>query len=103
MLPYIPKYDAILWPIRAVCYGDDVWRAFFKMETVEHYARISLVSGTAGGEDVLPREEVQKLLDSRSRYGVKAKSSGEAEVLAVTAKTLAPRRARATDLHRDTR
>jgi len=26
---------------------------------------------------VLPRQEVDKLLDSRTRYGVKAKSSGE--------------------------
>jgi hypothetical protein len=26
---------------------------------------------------VLPREEVDKLLDSRTRYGVKAKSAGE--------------------------
>jgi hypothetical protein len=30
-----------------------------------------------GGPKVLPREEVSKLLDSRTRYGVKAKVSGE--------------------------
>lgn len=78
MLPYIPKYDAILLANHgAVCYADDVWKAFFKMETVEHYARIALVAELLGGANVLPRTEVDKLLDARSRYGVKAKVSGE--------------------------
>jgi L-fuculose-phosphate aldolase len=48
------------------------------METMEHFARIQLVAELLGGPKVLPREEVNKLLDSRTRYGVKAKASGEA-------------------------
>ena len=58
----------------AVCYGEDVYKAFFRMETVEHFARISLVAELLGGANVLPRCAVDKLLDSRTRYGVKAKS-----------------------------
>ena len=78
MLPLIPKYDALLMANHgAVCYGLDVYKAFFKMETVEHYARIALVAEILGGATVLPRTEVTKLLDSRTRYGVKAPSSGE--------------------------
>jgi L-fuculose-phosphate aldolase len=78
MLPLIPKYDALLMANHgAVCYGDDVWRAFFKMETVEHFARIALVAELLGGANVLPRAEVDKLLDSRTRYGIKAKVAGE--------------------------
>ena len=78
MLPYVPKYDALLMANHgAVCYGDDVWRAFFRMETVEHFARISLVAELLGGANVLPKREVDKLLDSRTRYGIKAKVSGE--------------------------
>ncbi len=78
MLPLIPKYDAILLANHgAVCYSDDVWKAFFKMETVEHFARIALVAELLGGARVLPRVEVNKLLDSRTRYGVKAKVAGE--------------------------
>ncbi len=78
MLPYIPKYEAILMANHgAVCYGADVFSAYFKMETVEHYARIALVAELLGGATVLPREEVNKLLDSRTRYGVKSKVSGE--------------------------
>jgi L-fuculose-phosphate aldolase len=62
----------------AVCYGEDVFKAYFRMETMEHFARIQLVAELLGGPKVLPREEVNKLLDSRTRYGVKAKVAGEA-------------------------
>jgi len=78
MLPLIPKYDAIMMGNHgAVCYGKDVYTAFFKMETVEHFARISFVAEMLGGPKVLPRTEVDKLLDARTRYGVKAKVAGE--------------------------
>ncbi len=78
MLPLIPKYDAIMMGNHgAVCYGEDVYKAFFRMETVEHFARISLVAELLGGPKVLPRIEVQKLLESRERYGIKSRTSGE--------------------------
>lgn len=78
MLPYIPKYDAILLGNHgAVCYGPDVWKAFFRMETVEHFARISLVAELVGGPRVLPRQEVEKLLEARRRYGVQVRAGGE--------------------------
>src|ERR1700732_4770981 len=70
MLPLIPKYDALLMANHgAVCYGEDVFKAYFRMETMEHFARIQLVAELLGGPKVLPREEVDKLLDSRTRYG----------------------------------
>ncbi len=78
LLPLIPKYDALLMANHgAVCYGEDVFKAYFKMETVEHFARIQLVAELLGGAKALPRVEVDKLLDARSRYGVKARSAGE--------------------------
>jgi len=77
MLPLIPKYDALMMGNHgAVCYGEDIWKAFFRMETVEHFARIALVAELLGGAKVLPRLEVDKLLDSRTRYGVKTRSGG---------------------------
>lgn len=78
MRPLIPKHDALLMANHgAVCYGEDVFKAYFRMETVEHSARIQLVAELLGGPNVLPRVEVDKLLDSRTRYGVKARSAGE--------------------------
>jgi L-fuculose-phosphate aldolase len=78
MLPLIPKYDALLMANHgAVCYGPDAFAAYFRMESVEHFARIALVTELLGGARVLPRGEVNKLLDARSRYGVKARNAGE--------------------------
>jgi L-fuculose-phosphate aldolase len=70
MLPFIPKYDAILMGNHgSVCYG--------KMEVVEHFARIALVAELLGGPKVLPKDEVGKLFDSRTRYGVKSNTKME--------------------------
>jgi L-fuculose-phosphate aldolase len=78
MLPYIPKYDALLLANHgAVTYGEDVFKAYFRMETVEHFARITLVSELLGGPKVLPRVEVQKLFDSRPRYQVQSRNHFE--------------------------
>ncbi len=78
MLPYIPKYDAMLMANHgAVSYGEDVFQAFFRMETVEHFARITLVAELLGGPKVLPRVEIQKLFDSRARYRVKSRNHFE--------------------------
>ncbi len=79
MLPLIPKYDAILLANHgAVSYGKDVKQAFFRMETVEHFARINLVAEILGGPRVLPGKEVQKLIESRGRYGVSSNAPVEA-------------------------
>ncbi|MGJ5815773.1 class II aldolase/adducin family protein [Paludibaculum fermentans] len=76
--PYIPHYDAILMANHGVvCYGPDVFSAYFRMETVEHYARIALVAELLGGAKVLPRVEINKLYESRTRYGVNARSTLE--------------------------
>jgi L-fuculose-phosphate aldolase len=71
MLPYIPKFNAILLANHgAVCYGESVPEAYARMETLEHLARIALVAEMLGGPKVLPRVEVEKLFAARSRYGV---------------------------------
>lgn len=75
MLPLIPDYDALLMQNHGcVCYGRDVWQAFFRMEMVEHFARVTFVAEMLGGARPLPRQEVQKLFDSRLRYNVASHS-----------------------------
>jgi L-fuculose-phosphate aldolase len=74
--PFIPEYDALLMANHgAVTYGPELFRAFFNMETVEHFARITLVAELLGGPKLLPREEVRKLCDARSRYGLPRRSA----------------------------
>jgi L-fuculose-phosphate aldolase len=67
----VPKFNAILLANHgAVCYGENVAQAYARMETLEHLARIALVAEMLGGPRVLPRVEIEKLFEARSRYGV---------------------------------
>src|SRR3954449_1465900 len=73
MLPYIPNYDAVLLENHGcTTWGADVWAAFFRMEMVVRFARITFVAEMLGGAKPLPREEVQKLFAARARYNVKS-------------------------------
>lgn len=46
--------------------------AYYKMERIEHFARISLVARILGRERLLSREEVMRLQDLRGSYGIAA-------------------------------
>jgi len=75
MLPLIPEYDALLMENHGcVSYGRDAWQAFFRMEMVEHLARITFVAEMLGGARPLPREEVDKLFTARKRYNVSSRT-----------------------------
>jgi L-fuculose-phosphate aldolase len=57
-------------------YGDTLERAYMKMETVEHFAQIALVTHLLGRQQPLQEVEVQKLLVARAKYfGAKMASS----------------------------
>jgi L-fuculose-phosphate aldolase len=78
MRPLIPNYDALLLQNHGcTTYGGDVWEAFFRMEIVEHFARITFVAEMLGGARALPREEVEKLFASRARYNVTSRAHME--------------------------
>jgi L-fuculose-phosphate aldolase len=74
--PLIPCYDALLLENHGcTTLGRDVWQAFYRMEMVEHLARIALVAEMVGGARPLPRHEVEKLFASRERYKVASPNS----------------------------
>ena len=56
----------------ALTVAGDVYAAYYKMETIEHFAKISLVARQLGREHLLSREEVLRLQNLRSNYGIKA-------------------------------
>lgn len=69
LAPLVAQYDAILMANHGVVtYGADLLTAYMRMETVEHFARISLVTQLLGGPNLLSREEVEKLGEARARY-----------------------------------
>src|SRR5271168_524256 len=67
--PLIPHHDAILMANHGVvtC-GSSLESAYMKMETVEHFAKIALVTHLLGNEQPLGEKEVQKLQEVRHRY-----------------------------------
>jgi L-fuculose-phosphate aldolase len=70
---YIKAHDGMLLANHgAVTCGPNVMAAYYKMETIEHFARISLVARTLGGENLISREEVERLQGLRGMYGIAA-------------------------------
>jgi L-fuculose-phosphate aldolase len=56
----------------AVSCGPDVMAAYYKMETIEHFAKISLVARMLGREHLISRDEVERLQGLRGFYGIPA-------------------------------
>jgi L-fuculose-phosphate aldolase len=68
MRPLLKNHDALLMANHgAVAYGPDLDSAHGRMETLEHFARISLVVKILGQERELGSEEVKKLVEVRER------------------------------------
>ena len=69
--PYLRAHDGLLLANHgALALGADLFGAYYKMETIEHFARISLVARLLGREHVLSREEVTRLQNLRGTYGI---------------------------------
>jgi L-fuculose-phosphate aldolase len=67
--PLVPQYDAILMSNHGVVtYADSLERAYMKMETVEHFAEITLVTHILGRQEPLEEKALEKLVLARSRY-----------------------------------
>ncbi len=70
---YIKAHDGMLLANHgALTVGSDLFGAYYKMETIEHFAKISLVARLLGRENLLSREEVVRLQALRGTYGIKA-------------------------------
>src|SRR5687767_5496402 len=68
---YVKAHDGMLLANHgALTLGADLFSAYYKMETIEHFAKISFVARTLGGERLLSREEVERLQGLRGKYGI---------------------------------
>lgn len=71
MRPLLEKHDAVLMANHGVVtLGKSVQEAHFKMETVEHFARIVLVSRQLGATNTLDSDQVRELIELRRRFGI---------------------------------
>jgi L-fuculose-phosphate aldolase len=74
--PLVQHFDAILLANHGVvtC-GPDLLTSFFRMETVEHFAQVSLATELLGKQVLLSGRDVEKLLAARARYGTTTAST----------------------------
>jgi L-fuculose-phosphate aldolase len=70
---YIKAHDGMLLANHgAVTCGKDVLSAYYKMETIEHFAKISFVARMLGNENLISKREVERLQGLRGVYGIAA-------------------------------
>lgn len=67
--PFIPDHQAILMANHGVVtYGADLLTAYMNMETVEHYAKIALVTHMLGKQQPLTGKHLDKLREIGMKY-----------------------------------
>ncbi len=68
---YIKAHDGLLLANHgALAVAADLFTAYHRMETIEHFAKISLVARQLGREHLLSRDEVARLQGLRGMYGI---------------------------------
>jgi len=72
ILKYLRDYDAFLLENHgALTIGKDVMNAYYKMETLEHFAHIAFVATQLGTVHTLKGDHVQKLFNLRKNFGIR--------------------------------
>ena len=70
MQPLVKHHNALLMANHgAVAYGSDLWQAWDRLETLEHTAKIAILSRMLGGSKNLPADAVEKLINVREKAG----------------------------------
>ena len=75
--PFLQEHDVILLKNHgALAVGVDLITAYYKMETLELFAKISLNARLLGGEEEVSKENIDKLIELRKFYGVTGRHPG---------------------------
>src|ERR1700704_7186729 len=70
MQPLIKHHNALLMANHgAVAYGSDFWQAFDRLETLEHTAKIAILSRALGGSRIISPDAIEKLINVREAAG----------------------------------
>lgn len=71
---YLQRYDAVLLENHgALTYGADLMTAYFKMESLEFYAKLMFISSQIGEPQVLNTNQIDKLIDIRKSMNLVGK------------------------------
>lgn len=76
MRPFVRHHNALLMANHgAVAYGEDLWQAFDRLETLEHTAKIAILAKALGGANDLPKDAIEKLINIREKAGYLGESA----------------------------
>src|SRR2546423_15457675 len=76
MRPLVKHHNALLMANHgAVAYGADLWQAWDRLETLEHTAKIAILSRVLGGSKNLPADAIEKLINVREAAGYLGESA----------------------------
>ncbi|HXW62198.1 MAG TPA: class II aldolase/adducin family protein [Candidatus Acidoferrales bacterium] len=77
--PLVRGHESLLMANHGVVtYGPDLLTAFLRMDTTEHFARVSLITEVLGKQVLLSGGDLEKLLAARARYAAGAHHSSPA-------------------------
>lgn len=75
--PYLKEHDAVLLAHHgALTIGPDLTAAYYKMESVEFYAKTSLYLHMLGGAPDMKEDDIETLIGLRKKYGIKGRHPG---------------------------
>lgn len=75
--PYLQEHDVMLLENHsALAVGSDVITAFYRMESLELWAKITINAVILGGSRDISRENIEKLIDLRSYYRIAGRHPG---------------------------
>ena len=75
--PYLEEHDVMLLENHgALAVGSDVITAFYRMESLELWAKITINAVILGGSCDISRDNIQKLIDLRSYYRITGRHPG---------------------------
>jgi L-fuculose-phosphate aldolase len=75
---YLQNYDALLLENHgALTYGEDLITAYYKMESLEFYAKLTYYSTMLGGPKELNSSQVDDLIVIREKLGVRGRHPGK--------------------------
>ncbi len=72
IVPYLPYHDTILLANHgALTVGVDLTQAYYRMETLEHYAKTALTARLLGGAKEIPEDKIKACCDLSKGYPIR--------------------------------
>ena len=72
VIPFLPCHDTILLMNHgALTVGVDITQAYFRMETLEHFAKVSLTARLLGGAKPLPEDKILECCKLAENYPIR--------------------------------